>query len=112
MTVKYVGDESTGHAFTTGETRTVDVTNEELDLATGYEGDEITYTATVLDSTAAKLPATFETDLLCDVTVVIDDQVFDAGHYSQATGLLTLVWIVPAAEGNFTVKMVWVDQII
>lgn len=112
MTVKYTGDDSTGTNFTTGETRTVDVTTEDLDVHAGYEGDPVTYTATVLDSTEAKLPATFVASLKINGTEVVSDQVFDAGHYSQSTGLLTLAWVVPAATGALTVKLTWEDQVI
>jgi hypothetical protein len=110
---KYIGDESTGHAFEVGAILTVVVTNEELDVASGYEGDNVTYTATVLDEDTGKLPAAFVTDLVIDSTVLVNDQAFDAGHYSQATGLLTLAWVVPAiTAGNYTVKMDWEDQVI
>ncbi|MCJ7768724.1 hypothetical protein MUP79_10085 [Candidatus Bathyarchaeota archaeon] len=107
-----MGDDSIGTNFTTGEARTVDVTTEDLDVHTGFEGDPVTYTATVLDSTAAKLPATFVASLKIDGTEVVTDQVFDAGHYSQSTGLLTLAWVVPAPTGALTVKLTWEDQVI
>ena len=112
MAVKYLGDDSTGTNFTQGESRTVDVTGEDLDVHTGYEGDPISYTATVLDSTAAKMPASFVASLKLNGTEVISDQVFDAGHYSQSTGLLTLPWVVPAGSGALTVKLTWEDQVI
>ena len=113
MAIKYLGDDSTGHAFTTGETRTVTVTSEELDVAAGYEGDTVTYTATVVDSTAAKLPATFVADLLLGAAKLKDAQAFGAGQYSQSTGLLTLVCTIPSgASGEETVKLSWADQII
>lgn len=113
LAIKYLCDDSTGHSFTTGETRTVVVTNEELDVATGFEGDTFTYTATVLDSTTAKLPATFVADLLISAIKLKDAQAFGAGVYSQSTGLLTLVCTVPAgASGEQTVKLSWADQII
>jgi hypothetical protein len=113
MTIKYMGDDSTGHAFTTGESRTVDVTTEELDVAAGYEGDEVTYTAVVLDSTEAKMPATFVATLKLGSTAVLTDQAFGAALYSQSTGVLTLEFEVPAgATGEETVTLSWADQVI
>lgn len=125
MTIKYVGDESTGTPFTVGETRTVVVTSEVNDPISGYDGDAISYTATVLDSESDKLPAAFEASLKLWLAgspadfeyEVITDQVFDAGHYSQSTGLLTLSWTVPAV-GDWdhfeacTTILEWITQYI
>ena len=96
----------------TVETRTVEVTDEALDKTQGYEGDEVVYTATVLDNTAEKLPATFVVDLEINGTKVITGQVLDAAVYDQTTGLLTLTWTVPADVGAFTVSLVWAEQLI
>lgn len=112
LDVKYLGDQSTGTPFETGETRTVIVTNEDLDKVSGYEGTGVTYTATVLDNIGEKLPATFCATLSINGTNVIIGQLFDAGVYSQTTGLLTLQFVVPAAVGAFTVKLTWALQIL
>jgi len=112
LPVKYVGSQSTGTPYETGETRTIDVTAEALDAVNGYEGDTVTYTATVLDDQAAKLSETFVADLEINSTKVVTDQVFDAGHYDQGTGELTLTFTVPAAVGAYTVKLVWAEQLI
>ncbi len=86
------------------------VTAEALSEVSGYESDDITYTATVKDETEAPLPAYFEADLEIDSTKVITGQVFDAEHYDQETMELTLDWVVPAAVGIFTVKLIWAEQ--
>jgi len=108
--IKFLGSQSTGIAFETGETRSVNVTVEGVSSPNGFEGDTITYTATILDSITSKLPATFVATLKINGTALITDQVFDASVYSQATGLLTLDFIVPAGEGTFTVKLEWAEQ--
>lgn len=110
LPTKYAANSSTGTPFETGETRTLVVTAEALDAVNGYEGDTVTYTATVLDDQAAKLPETFVADLEINSTKVVTAQVFDGGHYDQGTGLLTLTFTVPAAVGTFTVKLVWAEQ--
>lgn len=110
--IKYLGSISTGTAFETGETRSVDVTGEINAPLSGFEGDAIVYTATVLDSAAAKLPASFEATLKLNGTDLIIGQVFDATVYDQATGLLTLNFVVPAPVGAFDVTLNWADQII
>jgi len=108
--IKFPAGSSTGIPFAAGETRIVNVTAEVLSASSGFENDSITYTATVLDDTSAKLPATFEADLEINTTKVITDQVFDAAVYDQSTGELTLTWVVPAPVGDFTVKLVWAKQ--
>lgn len=110
--IKFAAGSSTGTAYETGETRTVNVTSELLTAVSGYEGDPITYTATILDSTTAKLPATFVADLKINGTVLVNDQVFNAGAYDQGTGLLTLAFTVPAGVGVFNVTLEWLEQII
>jgi len=109
---KYINGQSTGQPFETLETRSIVVTDEALDQSQAYEGDTVIYTATVKDDLAASLPATFVADLMINGTELITDQVFDAGVYEQATGLLTLSFAVPAPVGNFTVKLSWDEQII
>lgn len=112
MAIKYLGGTSTGTAYETGETRTVNVTAENLSAVSGYEDDIVTYTSTVLDNTAAKLPATFSGTLQVNGTELITAQVFDAGVYDQGTGALSLDFTVPAAVGSFTVTLDWAEQII
>ena len=109
---KYLAGLSTGTPFEVLETRTVVVTAEGLDISSGYEGATIIYTATVKDDLAASLPVTFVADLKLNGTELIADQILDAGVYDQGTGLLTLSFVVPAAVGNFDVKLSWDEQII
>lgn len=109
---KYVVGQSTGTPFETGETKSVVVTTESLSAASGYEGDTITYTATVKDESEGSLPATFVVDLEIDSTKVVTAQALDAGVYDQGTQELSLDFTVPAAVGNFTVKLVWAEQLI
>lgn len=111
MAIKLKAGVSVGQPFSTGETRDVNVTAEGLSLSSGFEGDTVTYTATVLDDTAAKVPATFVASLKINGVDLILDQIFDALVYDQATGLLTLDFIVPAAVGAFTVTLEWIKQI-
>lgn len=108
--VKFLGSQSTGIAFETGETRSVNVTGEALSVSSGYEGDTITYTATVLDSTTAKLPASFVATLKLNGTDLVTNQAFDVSVYNQSTGLLTLDFTVPAGAGTYTVKLTWAEQ--
>ena len=110
--IKFEAGVSTGTPYETGETRQVTITAESLSAVDGYEGDTITYTATVLDNTVAKLPAAFVATLKINGTALITDQVFDAGVYDQGTGLLTLIFTVPAAVGVFSVTLDWAEQII
>ena len=112
MAIKFIGNGSLGQPFEVGETRTVDLSGENLSAASGYEGETITYTVTIIDNTTAKLPATFVATLKINGTDLITDQVFDAGVYNQTTGLLTLDFTVPSAVGSFTVSLVWAEQII
>lgn len=110
--IKYLAGTSTGTPYETGETRTVNVTTESVSAVSGYEDDAVTYTATVLDSIAAKLPATFVATLQINGTALITDQVFDVAVYNQTTGLLTLEFTVPSAVGIFSVTLDWAEQII
>ncbi len=109
---KYLASQSTGTSFETGETKSVVVTAEALSETSGYEGDSITYTATVKDGAETALPATFVADLEINSTTVITGQVFDEAHYDQATQLLTLEWVVPVTVGALTVKLIWAEQLI
>ena len=97
------------HSF---ETKTVVVTNEDLSVHLGFEWDEITYTATVLDENSDKLPASFVVSLRLDSVPVVADQALNSGVYSQSTGLLTLVWYVPSGFGAKTVDLQWDEQTI
>jgi hypothetical protein len=97
------------HSF---QTKTVVVTNEDLSADAGFEWDEITYTATVLDEDDNKLPASFVVSLRLDGVPVVVDQALDSSVYSQATGVLTLVWHVPSGFGAETVDLQWDEQTI
>jgi hypothetical protein len=88
------------------------VTNEDLSVHFGFEWDEVTYTATVLDEDDGKLPASFVVNLRLDGVLVVSDQALDASVYSQSTGLLTLVWYVPSGFGEGTVDLQWLEQVI
>ena len=113
MPIKFLAGTSSGAAFETYETRTVNVTAEALDVSVGYEGDSVQYTATVLDSIVEKLPAAFVATLKINGTDLVASQVFDVSVYDQATGLLTLDFMVPAAPiGALTVTLDWAEQII
>ena len=110
--IKYLGNVSPGTPFETGETRTVNVTAENLSAVSGFENDIVTYTATVLDSAVEKLPATFQATLKLNGTDLVIDQVFDAVAYSQVTGELSFDFTVPSNVGAFDVTLNWIDQII
>jgi len=110
--IKYLAGSSLGTAFEAGETRSVVVTDESVSAISGYEGDTVTYIATVLDNTDAKLPAAFLATLKLDGTNLIVDQDFDTAMYSQATGELTLDFTVPASVGEFVVTLHWAEQVI
>ena len=112
MTIKFLAGISTGTPFETGETRTVSVTAESLSAVSGFEGDTITYTATVLDNTVAKLPAEFVVTLKIDNTDLVADQIFDASVYDQGTGALNIDFLVPAAVAIFSITLGWTEQII
>jgi hypothetical protein len=88
------------------------VTDEDLSVHFGFEWDEITYTATVLDEYGGKLPASFVVSLRLDGVPVVSDQALNAGVYSQSTGLLTLVWYVPSGFGAEIVDLQWSEQVV
>jgi len=110
--IKYLAGSSLGTAFETGETRSVIVTLESVSAVSGYEDDVITYACTVLDSEAETVPAAFVATLKVNGTNLIVDQAFDAGVYSQATGVLSLDFTVPASVGEFSVTLNWAEQVI
>lgn len=98
--------------YTTVTEKAVIVTDEDLNFHFGFEWDEITYTATVLDEDNDKLPASFVMNLRLDGVLVVSDQALDSSVYSQSTGLLTLVWYVPSGFGEGTVDLQWAEQTI
>jgi len=113
MPIKYLGGESTGVQYTQYETRTVVVTNEAINPTSGYEGDIVTYTANVKDSTGATLPSTFKVDLMFNGALLIENQELTSDVYDSSTGDLTLQFTVPSVEpGTYTVKLHWNEQII
>jgi len=113
MPIKYLAGESTGVSFEVYETRTVIVTNEAVNPTSGYEGDTITYTANVKDSTGATLPSTFVVSLVMNGTTLISNQQLTSDVYNSSTGDLTLTFTVPSIPaGTYTVKLTWAEQII
>lgn len=89
------------------------VTDEDLSTHTGYEWDEVTYTATVFDSHDNPLPSNFLVSLKYDEieTILVLNQPLDDSVYNQVTGLLTLVWHVPSGDiDSYTVKLEWSTQ--
>jgi hypothetical protein len=94
------------------EEEDVIVTGEDLSIHFGFEWDEVTYTATVLDEYDGKLPASFVVSLRLDGVPVVSDQALNASVYNQSTGLLTLVWYVPSGYGEGTVDLQWSEQVV
>lgn len=94
-----------------GETKDVVVTDEAVDKPTGYGGEVVTYTATVKDNLGEVLPAAFVASLMKNSGPIVPDQVFDAAHYNQTTGLLTLQYTRGYDAGTFLVKLEWAEQI-
>jgi hypothetical protein len=111
MAVKYLAIDSAGVGFDVDETRTVEVTNEALTVPSGFEGDVVTYTATVKDNTGAALPDTFYAELMLDGVLLVSG-TFGPGIYDPITFVLTAPFIVPTVTGSFIVKLTSVDQII
>lgn len=110
MVIKFEAGVSTGVEFTLNETRTVVVTVEAIEPTVGYHGDELTYTATVLDNTDAKLPATFVASLKFGATEVFSGALAEA-VYDQETGLLTLPFDAPdIAAGEIHIELSWAEQ--
>jgi len=113
MPIKYLAGESSGVQFTLFETRTVVVTNEALSLDSGYEGDTVTYTATVKDNTGATLPSSFIVNLEMNGTTLISNQQLTSDVYDSSTGELTLTFTVPSlSPGTYMVKLTWPEQTI
>jgi len=113
MPIKYLAGESTGVSFELYETRTVVVTNEAVSPSSGYEGDTITYTATVKDNTGATLPSSFVVNLVMNGTTLISNQQLTSDVYDSSTGELTLTFTVPSiSAGTYTVKLTWSEQVI
>ena len=113
MPIKYLAGESTGVQFSLYETRTVVVTNEAVNPTSGYEGDTVTYTANVKDSTGATLPSSFVVSLVMNGTTLISNQQLTSDVYDSETGDLTLTFTVPSLPaGIYTVKLTWNEQII
>ena len=110
MTTRFQSGQSPGVDFTLEETRTVNVTAEALAPTSGYKGDTVVYTATVLDNTGAKLPAAFVATLLFNAQNVFSGAL-DAAVYDQATGELTISFSVPdGAAGVKTLRLTWNQQ--
>ena len=113
MPIKYLSGESTGVQFSVYETRTVVVTNEAVNPTSGYEGDTVTYTANVKDSTGAVLPSSFVVSLVMNGTTLISNQQLTSDVYDSTSGELTLTFTVPSVSaGTYTVKLTWNEQII
>jgi hypothetical protein len=137
--IKYLGSQSAGIAFEEYETRTVNVTSETIVsiLEDGnphpapyandiFEGDVVTWSATVKDSAVAVLPATFVAQLdIVDATTgavlatVVASQAFDSAHYNATTGVLTLSFTVPSGgitgispNTAYKIALKWATQII
>ncbi len=111
MAIKFLGNSSAGQPLAVGETRAVNLSGENLDIASGYEGDSIVYSVTMIDDTATVLPAGFLVTLKLNGADLVTDQDLNAGVY-DGTGLLTIPFTVPAGEGSFTVTLNWAEQII
>jgi len=113
MPIKYLGGESTGVELTVYETRYVNVTNEAVTPTSAFEGDTVTYTATVLDDAGEALPSSFKVSLKINGTTVISEQELTSDVYDPSTGELTLEFTVPElGAGTFTVKLTWETQVI
>ena len=111
MAIKYLAIDSTGVGFDIDETRTVDVTEENLTASSGFEEDVVDYTATVKDNTGAAIPSAFCAKLMINGIQLISG-AFRPQVYDPITFLLTAPFTVPAIVGSFTVKLTSVDQII
>ncbi len=109
MSIKFEGGFSTGVSLTVSETRTVIVTEEAIAPTTGYKGDPVVYTATILDSTGAKLPATFAIALRLNGEQPYGDVLSEA-VYNQETGLLTLPFNIPDVAGDMHIDLAWDEQ--
>jgi hypothetical protein len=101
------------------EVESVIVTNEDLNIPDGFEGDSIQYAATVLDDDGVSLPSNFVANLVMhgtsgegDITV-ISNQAFDSSVYNQTTGQLILNFTIPenAPSGSYIIELIWQTQI-
>lgn len=112
MAIKFTANATLGVPFDNGETRNVDIANEALDKASGFEGETVVYTVDMGDSTGNALPVTFLVDLKINGTALIAGQALNGTVYNPTTFKLTLPWVVPAAIGSFAVKLEWAEQVI
>ncbi len=112
MSVKYLGDASTGTPLNASETRSVVVTAEALVPSDGYEGDVVVYSATIKDDLGAFVPATFVVDVKFDGVVVQPGVILNVGNYDPGTFLFSVNLTVPviASAGAKTVNMEWAEQ--
>jgi hypothetical protein len=85
--------------------RAVNVSNESVSPTSGFEGDGVTYQATVLDSAGEPLPSSFVADLVMDSIVLVNDKAFTSDVYNPSNGLLTLQFTVPNVLGTRTVRL-------
>jgi hypothetical protein len=85
--------------------RTVNVSNESVNPTSGFEGDSVTYQATVLDSAGEPLPSSFVADLVMDSIVLVNDKAFTSDVYNPSNGLLTLQFTVPNVLGTRSVRL-------
>lgn len=111
MAIKYLPIDSIGVGFDIDETRLVEVTNEDLSLYSAFQGDVVTYTATVKDSTGLALPVTFCAELMGNGYELLS-VAFQPSVYDPVTFLLTLPFTVPGAVGSYTIRLTSVVQII
>ena len=112
MPIRYAAGESVGVTLAGIESRTVEVTLEEVNPAEAAEGEAVVYTATVKDSTGAALPTNFVADLMMDGTVTLASAIaFDAAHYDPPTFALTINFNAPAmTPGDHSVTLKWAKQ--
>jgi len=93
--------------------RTVNVSNESVYPTSGFEGDSVTYKATVLDSAGEPLPSSFMVDLVMDSIVLVNDKYLTPDVYNPSNGLLTLQFNVPnVPKASYAIKLVWLEQTI
>ena len=111
MAIKFLAIDSTGVPFDAEETRTVNVTSEDLSAASGFQGDVIDYTANVRDSLDLIMPPTFTSELMINGNQLAS-VAFQPSVYNSATGNLTIPFTVPTIVGSFTVKLTSVDHLI
>ena len=116
--IKYLGSQSSGQPLKKGKTKSVVVTVETLITPDGddygFDGDTVTYNATVKDNEGLTLPAAFVADLIVNGTILIANKDFESSVYNATTGALSLEFIVPNDTilpiGDYTVKLKWLTQ--